>query len=165
VLRRRRRETANPLRWALAFGVGALPLAVSACTQSSGLAATGNQSPVTIDTRHTALGSIITDGNGFSVYLFEKDMGTSSTCYGSCTTQWVPVTTVGTPRVTGRAQASLLGTSTRRGGSIQVTYAGHPLYRYIGDHKPGDVTGEGLQTFGGGWDLISPSGDKVEKGG
>jgi predicted lipoprotein with Yx(FWY)xxD motif len=60
---------------------------------------------------------------------------------------------------------SLLGTTRRRNGSQQVTYAGHPLYRYVGDTGAGQTNGAGLQDFGGGWDPISPSGRKVESGG
>ena len=65
---------------------------------------------------------------------------------------------------------TLLGTVTRTDieglpAVQQVTYAGHPLYRYVGDTRPGQTNGAGLQDFGGGWDPISPSGKKVESGG
>ena len=63
------------------------------------------------------------------------------------------------------AKQSLVGTTRRRNGSTQATYAGHPLYRYLGDTRPGQTNGAGLQDFGGGWDPISPSGKKVESGG
>ena len=48
---------------------------------------------------------------------------------------------------------------------MQVTYNGHPLYYFVGDTKPGDTTGEGINAFGGGWDVLSPSGMKIEKPG
>jgi len=60
---------------------------------------------------------------------------------------------------------SLLGTVKRADGTVQVTYAGHPLYYFVGDTKPGDIKGEGSQAFGAGWDLISPAGKKIEKPG
>jgi predicted lipoprotein with Yx(FWY)xxD motif len=60
---------------------------------------------------------------------------------------------------------SLLGTTRRANGTTQVTYGGHPLYRYSGDTKPGQTTGEGLHFFGGGWDVVSPAGKKVESDG
>jgi len=60
---------------------------------------------------------------------------------------------------------SLLGTTRRANGSQQVTYAGHPLYRFALDTKPGQTKGEGLQDFGGGWDVVSPAGEKIESGG
>ena len=63
------------------------------------------------------------------------------------------------------AQAALPGTVGRTDGTTQVTYAGHPLYYFSGDQNPGDIDGEGSQAFGGGWDLVSPAGVKVEKPG
>jgi predicted lipoprotein with Yx(FWY)xxD motif len=108
---------------------------------------------------------VLTDATGRSVYLFESDTGTSSTCYGDCAGLWPPVTMSGSP--TGRApvQAALLGSTPRRNGGTQVTYAGHPLYYYASDQGPGDTMGQGLQSFGGGWDLLKPSGEKAESGG
>jgi predicted lipoprotein with Yx(FWY)xxD motif len=49
-------------------------------------------------------------------------------------------------------------------GSEQVTYAGHPLYRFLLDHAPGQTNGEGSQDFGAGWDVLSPAGEKIEAG-
>jgi hypothetical protein len=56
--------------------------------------------------------------------------------------------------------AMLLGTTR----NSQLTYAGHPLYRYAGDEAAGDTNGEGLTQFGGGWDVLAPSGHKIEGG-
>ena len=58
--------------------------------------------------------------------------------------------------------AALLGNTTRSDGGTQLTYAGHPLYRYAGDQSPGDTNGQGLTQFGGGWDVVSPAGHKIE---
>ena len=99
------------------------------------------------------------------MYLFEKDTGTTSSCYGACAAAWPPVVTVGSPVVGSGATASLLGTVKRTDGSTQVTYAGHPLYYFSGDQKAGDINGVGSQAFGAGWDLIAPGGKKVEKPG
>lgn len=63
------------------------------------------------------------------------------------------------------AKQALLGTIRRADGSKQVTYAGHPLYRYVQDRQPGQTTGEGLQLFGGGWEVLSPAGKKIESDG
>jgi predicted lipoprotein with Yx(FWY)xxD motif len=60
---------------------------------------------------------------------------------------------------------SLLSTSQRGDGTMQVVYNGHPLYYYVGDTKAGDTNGEGLQAFGAGWDVVSPAGNKIEKPG
>ena len=104
------------------------------------------------------LGQILVDGEGKTVYLFVADKGTASTCYTSCATIWPPVLTTGAPQAGTGAQASLLGTTTRTDGKVEVTYAGHPLYYFIQDKKAGDTTGQGVNGFGGLWWVLSPSG-------
>ena len=113
----------------------------------------------------TSLGRIVVDGKARTLYLFEKDKGRRSSCYGACAAYWPPALTHGKPRARTGLKQSLLGTTRRRNGTVQVTYAGHPLYRYAGDTRPGQTTGAGLQDFGGGWDPISPAGKKIESGG
>ena len=137
-------------------------LVLSACNSSSGSQATSKAS---ISVGHSALGAFLVDGMGTSVYLFEKDVGPNSTCYGACATTWPPVTTTGQPSVGGGAHAALLSTTTRTDGVKQLDYAGHPLYYYSGDNGPGTTAGEGLQSFGAGWDVLNPAGHKIEKGG
>jgi predicted lipoprotein with Yx(FWY)xxD motif len=70
----------------------------------------------------------------------------------------------GTPTAGSGAEASLVGTTTRSDGTSQVTYNGHPVYRYSGDQKPGDTAGEGLDAFGAEWYVLSPAGDQVTGG-
>ena len=134
-------------------------------TQAGSSAAASGGAAATVKAGSSSLGVILTDGTGRAVYLFEKDTGAASTCYGACAGLWPPVLTAGSPVTGGGVTASLLGTAKRTDGTIQVTYAGHLLYYFAGDQKPGDITGEGSQTFGAGWDLVAPSGKKVEKGG
>jgi predicted lipoprotein with Yx(FWY)xxD motif len=134
------------------------PAAASSAAASSG-------SAITIQKGTSTFGAIITDGQNRAVYLFEKDSGTTSACYGPCAQAWPPVLTAGAPVAGTGAQASLLGTAQRTDGTMQVTYAGHPLYYFAGDQQPGQVTGEGSQAFGAGWDLLSPAGAKIEKPG
>ena len=105
-----------------------------------------------------SLGKILVDGNGRTVYLFVADTGTASTCYTSCATIWPPVLTAGAPKAGAGAQGSLLGTTARTDGTTEVTYAGHPLYYFIKDKKPGDTTGQGVNGFGALWWVLSPSG-------
>lgn len=126
-----------------------------------------NPSPVTtVMVGHTGLGSVLTDRAGLTVYLFEKDSGGKSSCYGACATAWPPVTTASAqPGVAGGANQSLLGTTTRTDGTTQLTYAGHPLYRFAGDHKPGDTTGQGSKAFGAGWYVVTAAGLKIDNGG
>ena len=111
------------------------------------------------------LGRIVVDGKGHTLYLFEKDKNRRSACYGPCATYWPPLLTHGKPVARAGPKQSLLGTTRRANGSQQVTYAGHPLYRFALDRKPGQTSGEGLQDFGGGWDAVSPAGKKVESNG
>jgi predicted lipoprotein with Yx(FWY)xxD motif len=118
-----------------------------------------------VKTGTSARGAILTDATGRALYLFEKDTGGKSACYGACAQGWPPLLTTGTPAAGAGATASLVGTVKRTDGTVQVTYAGHPLYYFVQDTKPGDITGEGVQAFGAGWDLISPAGKKIEKPG
>jgi len=113
----------------------------------------------------SSLGRIVVDGTGRTLYLFERDRNRRSACYGACAQYWPPLLSHGKPIARAGAKQPLVGTTRRRNGSTQVTYAGHPLYRYLGDTRPGQTNGAGLQDFGGGWDPISPSGKKVESGG
>ena len=111
------------------------------------------------------LGRIIVDGKGRTLYLFEKDRNRRSACYGECATFWPPLLTHGKPVARPGVKRSLLGTTRRANGSKQVTYGGHPLYRFSLDTKPSQIKGEGLNDFGAGWDVVSPAGKKIESGG
>lgn len=125
--------------------------------------ASATASEVVIGTTHTKLGTFLTADNGRTVYLFLKDTGSKSTCFGPCAAGWPPVTTNGmTPATSGKANASLFGTTTRPDGTVQVTYAGHPIYFYSGDTAPGQTNGEGVDAFGAEWYVLSPAGKKVE---
>jgi len=104
------------------------------------------------------LGQILVNGEGMTVYLFVADTSTASTCYTSCAAIWPPVLTTGAPVAGTGAKASLLGTTTRTDGKVEVTYAGHPLYYFIQDKKPGDTTGQGVNGFGALWWVLAPSG-------
>ena len=106
-------------------------------------------------------GTILVDGNGKTVYLFVADKGTASSCYTSCATIWPPVLTTGAPIAGTGATASLLGTTTRTDGKVEVTYAGHPLYYFVQDKKAGDTTGQGINGFGGLWWVLSPAGAAI----
>ena len=110
------------------------------------------------------LGRILVDSKGKTLYLWAHDKGRQSTCYGDCAEYWPPLLTRGQPLARAGAQANLLGTSRRRDGRLQVTYAGHPLYSFVQDTKPGQTKGEGLTGFGGRWDPVSPAGKAVRKG-
>jgi predicted lipoprotein with Yx(FWY)xxD motif len=108
------------------------------------------------------LGKVLVDSTGRTVYLFEKDTGPKSTCFGACATEWPPVTTSGKPKAGNGVTASMLGTAKRSDGGTQVTYNGHPLYRFQADQKPGDATGQNVDAFGAEWYVLSTAGNKVE---
>ena len=134
----------------------------SSAPASSSATPTGG---ATVTAKSSKLGGILVDGNGRTLYLFEKDQGTSSSCYAACAGGWPPDTTNGAPRAGAGVSASLLGTTTRTDGKTEVTYHGHPLYYFAGDRKPGDINGEGLKAFGAEWYVLSAAGNKVEKEG
>jgi len=107
------------------------------------------------------LGTILVDSKGRTLYLFGSDSRSKSTCLGACAGIWPPLRAAGKPTVSGRANTSLVGTTTRADGKPQVTYNGHPLYLYAGDEKAGDIRGQGLTDFGASWYVLSPGGQQV----
>jgi predicted lipoprotein with Yx(FWY)xxD motif len=112
-----------------------------------------------------APGTALVDGYGHTLYLFEADRATTSTCAGGCAQVWPPLVTDGSaPTASGSVQATLLGTTLRTDGTQQVTYNGHPLYYFAGDKAPGDVRGQGLNQFGAKWYVVAPGGDKIDSG-
>jgi predicted lipoprotein with Yx(FWY)xxD motif len=135
----------------------AAPVAVPSPPPSAP-AATGTA----INIGSTKLGQVLVDSNGLTVYLFLADKGTVSTCNSaSCVQYWPPVLTTGVPQAGAGVTASLLGTTARADGTTQVTYAGHPLYRFINDKAAGQATGQGVNAFGAPWYVVSASGAQI----
>jgi predicted lipoprotein with Yx(FWY)xxD motif len=116
-----------------------------------------------VSTAKTSLGQIIVNSSGRTLYLFGKDRNGKSSCTGKCAAAWPPLITSGKPSFTGTAMASLLGTTKRSDGRLQVTYNHHPLYTFIKDTKAGQTNGEGVNALGGVWDAVSPAGTKIVK--
>jgi predicted lipoprotein with Yx(FWY)xxD motif len=108
------------------------------------------------------LGKVVVDSDGFTLYDFHKDKGTTSSCYGACAGVWPPLTTGSTPKATGGVSASMLGTTERKDGTTQVTFAGHPLYIYTGDAKPGEANGNDFSSYGAQWYALLPNGEEPE---
>lgn len=108
------------------------------------------------------LGKIVVDAQGFTLYDFHKDKGTESACYGACAAAWPPLTTSGAPKAMAGVTASKLGTTKRKDGTVQITYAGHPLYTYAADTQPGDTNGQDIDSFGAEWYALMPSGAEAE---
>jgi predicted lipoprotein with Yx(FWY)xxD motif len=129
---------------------------------ASATAQTGGSSGAALTVRSGDLGRFLVDGQGRTLYLFERDTGTMSTCSGGCATVWPPATTTGKPQAGKNVNAALVGSTKRSDGQSQITYNGHPLYRYTGDSAAGDTNGQDLDQFGGSWYIVSPAGKKIE---
>ncbi len=145
-----------------AFSV--ITVLATACGSSPSTGSTNpSPSPASAGTKvavanNAKLGQILVDDKGMTLYLFVKDTGTSSTCYDQCATFWPPLLTTGKPQAGTGANQSLLGTTTRTDGKVEVTYAGHPLYYFQKDKAPGDITGQGVNGFGDLWWVLTPAG-------
>src|SRR5207245_1065452 len=100
------------------------------------------------------------DGRGFVLYAFTRDRGRSS-CSGACAKAWPPYLVTGRARAEAGVKSSLLGTTRRPDGKVQVTYAGRPLYYYVGDRKPGQILCQNVNEFGGLWLVVRPNGRLV----
>jgi predicted lipoprotein with Yx(FWY)xxD motif len=123
----------------------------------------GAASAVSLTTKHAALGTVLAVGpKRMTVYMFEADKGSASACSASCAAVWPPVTTTGAATAAGAAISSHLATITRPDGTKQVTYNGHPLYRFAKDKDKGDSYGQGVKAFGASWYVLAPSGKKID---
>jgi predicted lipoprotein with Yx(FWY)xxD motif len=110
------------------------------------------------------LGTVITDGKGFTLYMYAPDHQGPSRCTGFCAQQWPPLllpSGVDKPVASPGVVATLLGTVRRPNGQLQVTYNGWPLYLWIGDSAPGQATGQADDM--GLWYVLSVTG-AVDKG-
>jgi predicted lipoprotein with Yx(FWY)xxD motif len=145
---------------ATACGSGSSGGTQKVSTQGSG----GNTSAAVVATKSGSNGTYLTDGKGMTLYLFEADKTSASTCSSACASYWPPYTTTGAPTVSGDADQSKVGTSKRSDGTTQVTYAGHPLYHFAQDSSPGDTKGQGSDNFGAEWYIVAPDGSTIEKG-
>jgi predicted lipoprotein with Yx(FWY)xxD motif len=125
-------------------------------------AANAEQARPTLTVRSTRYGSILFDGRGRALYAFTRDpRGGRSQCYGACAKAW-PVYFAGGRLLAGKGvKRSLIGTTKRRDGRRQITYNRRPLYYYVSDVKPGQVTCQNVDEFGGLWLVVRPSGKLV----
>lgn len=114
----------------------------------------------TVKVVDSQFGRVSADRRGEAFYLFDKEQGKRSRCYGECAVAWPPVLTKGKPRAGNGADADLLGTTRRRNGKLQVTYHGHPLYYFKGD-EPGRILCHNVDEFGGLWLVVNPRGNAV----
>jgi predicted lipoprotein with Yx(FWY)xxD motif len=143
--------------------LAALAACATVASTAAALALAGGGG-TTVAIAKSRLGRILVDSKGITLYDFPPDKGTTSVCYGACAALWPPLITKGKPVAGGGVRASLLGTTKRKDGKLEVTYNGHPLYYFVTDRKPGETTGQGLNQFGGPWWVISPAGMEIHRG-
>jgi predicted lipoprotein with Yx(FWY)xxD motif len=151
------------------FGAAAAVLGLAAAAalafgSGSGAATNVAAKRTVVKLRKTSLGWVLVDSRGRTLYMFEKDEFGRSACYGKCAVAWPPLVTTAEPRAGKGVRATLLGTTRRKGGKLQVTYAGYPLYFFVEDAKAGQTRGQDLQGFGGGWYVLDAKGRKIEDG-
>jgi predicted lipoprotein with Yx(FWY)xxD motif len=115
-----------------------------------------------VQVARTAYGPALVDRRGFALYRFTHDRTSSSTCYAACASAWPPYVVKRRPAAAGRgAHLGLLGSVRRRDGRLQVTYAGHPLYYYVGDRRPRQVLCQAVTEYGGTWYVVAADGDAI----
>jgi predicted lipoprotein with Yx(FWY)xxD motif len=132
--------------------------------QTTPSTATAASTAATLGVGKTGLGQVVVNSAGHTLYLFAKDENGRSACSGPCAGYWPPLISKGKPMALRGVNQALVGETTRADGTQQVTYAGHPVYMFVQDTKPGQTNGEGLTDFGGAWDALSPAGATIEGG-
>jgi predicted lipoprotein with Yx(FWY)xxD motif len=141
----------------------AAALGVVGFLAAGSMAHSATQSSATVSLRKTTLGMVLVTANGHTLYLFGKDRNDKSACNTSCAQFWPPLLSRGKPTAGPGVQASLLGTTKRSNGSVQVTYNKHPLYTYALDKQAGQTKGEGVSAFGAKWYALSAKGTAIIK--
>jgi predicted lipoprotein with Yx(FWY)xxD motif len=134
-------------------------LVIAGCGGGSGGGSTADTS---VGLKKLEVGTALVDGHGRTLYLFEADKGDASTCNGACAALWPPDTVAAKPKAGPGIDAAKLGTTKRSDGKLEVTYNGHPLYRYAPDTSPGEATGQGLTQFGAKWYVVGAGGAKID---
>jgi predicted lipoprotein with Yx(FWY)xxD motif len=115
-------------------------------------------------TKKNKVGTILAAGpKKLTLYVFDADKGSTSSCTGACAKAWPAVPASGTPTATPPAKTSLIGTITRSDGTKQLTYKGHPVYYFIKDKDDGDAYGQGVKEFGANWYVLKPDGSKIDE--
>ena len=105
---------------------------------------------------------VLTDAEGYTLYWFGPDSATRSACDAACVRRWPPVTG---PAVAGIGVTGTSGAITRPDGSLQATYAGHPLSTAAVDTAPGRARGNGMRAGGGVWHEVTVPGGEMPASG
>ena len=142
----------------LLLAVFVLAFLATGALAASNMAATA--SPPTVTARSSDFGQILFSGTTRALYAFTHDPRGKATCYGACAKAWPPYIVTGTLRAGAGTSRSLLGTSRRKDGRRQLTYAGRPLYFYVHD-GPGQVLCQNVREYGGLWLVVRANGALV----
>jgi predicted lipoprotein with Yx(FWY)xxD motif len=142
-----------------ALGVAAALVGVTLVFAASPMSAERSAHAVTA--RGSAYGQILFDSRGFVLYAFTRDPRGRSRCTGACAKAWPPYIVARTPRGAAGVRSGLLGTTRRSDGRSQATYAGKPLYYYVGDRKPLQILCQNVSEYGGLWLVVRPNGTLV----
>jgi predicted lipoprotein with Yx(FWY)xxD motif len=149
------------IRIALAT-VAAVALAAAGVAAAAAVTHQSSAASGTVNLHKTKLGKVLAGKSGKTLYLFMADKHGKSACYGKCATNWPPLMASKPTAGTG-VRSALLGTTKRKNGAKQVTYAGHPLYFFKLDKAAGQTNGEGLDFFGGKWYGVNSAGKAVKR--
>jgi predicted lipoprotein with Yx(FWY)xxD motif len=145
-------------RFLSALALAAVAAAVFAAPEMAAPAA--DSASATLTARGSKYGRIVFDGSNQALYAFTRDPRGRSACYGACAAAWPPYIVSGKLRAGAGTKRSLFGTTRRRDGRRQLTYAGKPLYYYV--HDPvGQVLCQNVFEFGGLWLVVRPTGKLV----
>lgn len=141
--------------------ISTLAAAAALALPASSMSEPSSPSVSTLTAKSSRFGRVLFDGRGFVLYAFTRDPRSRSACYGACAAAWPPYFAKGQLRAGSGVTRGLLGTTRRRDGKRQITYAGRPLYYYVGDRSPGDILCQNVDEFGGLWLVVRPNGKVV----
>ncbi|HEX2177564.1 MAG TPA: hypothetical protein VHG70_16795 [Nocardioidaceae bacterium] len=116
------------------------------------------QAATTVETARSDFGPILVDSEGMTLYMFDPDQGGQSTCEGDCLVAWPPVE--GPAEAGSGVDDSLLGTTKATDGTTMATYNDWPLYYWVDDKQPGDVTGQAVNDV---WWVLTPDGKPIRE--
>ena len=156
------KRTAIAAPFAIALAAAGVAAAAAVTQQSSHTSAASNATAGRVTLHKTKIGSVLATSSGRTLYLFMADKHGRSACYGQCATNWPPLMKKGTVSAATGVKTSLLGTTKRTNGKLQVAYKGHPLYLFKLDHGAGQTAGQGLNFFGGKWYVVSAAGSAIK---
>jgi predicted lipoprotein with Yx(FWY)xxD motif len=137
----------------------ALLAALASVLVLTGKAGAADRSTLTV--HGSNYGQVLVDGRGFALYVFTRDRHGKSACSGACAAAWPPYLVKQAAKAGAGTRSTLLGTTKRSDGTLQVTYAGRPLYYYVGDRSPGQILCQNVSEYGGLWLVVRASGIPV----